>query len=35
MSIRPSGVPHYCQLLKEPLAEEESTALCHEQQPVA
>ena len=29
------GTPHYCLLLKEPLAEEESAAICHEQRPVA
>ena len=29
------GAPHYCLLLQEPLAEQESAAICHEQQPVA
>ena len=29
------GAPHYCLLLKEPLAPEESSAICHEQMPVA
>ena len=29
------GAPHYCRLLKEPLAAEESSAICHEQRPVA
>ena len=29
------GAPHYCLLLEEPLAEEESGAICHEQRPVA
>ena len=29
-----SGAPHYCLLLKEPLAEEESLSICHEQRPV-
>ena len=30
-----AGAPHYCLLLKEPLAEEESLAICHEQRPDA
>ena len=29
------GAPHYCLLLQEPLAEEESSSICHEQRPVA
>ena len=29
------GAPHFCLLLQEPLAEEESSAICHEQRPVA
>ena len=31
----PAGAPHYCLLLEEPLAEEESGAICHEQRPGA
>lgn len=31
----PGGAPHYCRLLDEPLAVEERTLICHEQQPAA
>ena len=30
-----AGAPHYCLLLEEPLAEDESGLICHEQRPVA